>query len=226
MFSLRKFAFVMVAAMAAGLALNVSLIRAEDVEARAAAAERSLSAANIRSTAWDKTPLTEVCRDIARAANVSIVLDSKNVDGKATLVTLDVSNLSASNVLALVMQVTGLRQDFRNGVVWITTEQAAKAKPVLTVKTYDVRDLTAPIQDFPAPDIDLGSRSAHTGSTSSSSDSNKPPSTDDLVDLIQAQIEPDAWDNNGCKIKTWRGTLIVTATREMHKKIRELLAKL
>lgn len=105
---------------------------------------------------------------------------------------------------------------------------AAQDKPAPAVKAetyakvYDVRDITMPIQDFPAPEIGLGKREA----AKPAEEKEAPPTTDDLIDTIEATVEPDVWGTKGFSIKKFKGTLIISASAEVHRKIRALLAQL
>ncbi len=212
-----KFIALLLVALLTGL--GSVTIRADGELSRA---ESKLAAAQMNSVVWENTPLREVARQIGRSAGISILTDNRHIDVN-TAVNLELANLSALNVLELVLIQTGFVRQLRGGVIWITSKDRAEANPRLLTRTYDVRDLTMPIQDFPAPDMGLGSdRTPQTLVP----EREEPTTTEDLIDLIETSVSPEKWGSNGYSIREFKGTLIVSATAEMHRAIRRLLAQL
>lgn len=108
-------------------------------------------------------------------------------------------------------------------VTVLAEEKPAAAKPVTYSKVYDVREITMPIRDFPAPEIGLGK-----AKDPQPKDEGKDKGTtiDDLIETIEATVEPDVWGRNGFSISKFKGTLVISASREVHRKVRALLAQL
>jgi hypothetical protein len=200
------------------LGLSPTVVQADGELSRA---ETRLSTTVMPAVAWENVPLRDVVRQIAREARVSILTDNRHIDANKS-VTLEVANLSSLNVLELVLLHTGYVRQMRNGVIWVTSKERAEANPRTMSRTYDVRDITMPIQDFPAPEMGLGERIP----AGRPPVREEPTSIDDLIDLIQNQVTPDKWETNGFSIRQFKGTLIISATAEAHRAIRRLLAQL
>ncbi|NUQ35843.1 MAG: hypothetical protein HUU29_12995 [Planctomycetaceae bacterium] len=207
-------------------ALASPLVAAND-ETDAAKAETKLDAKILDSFSCKDTPLTDALTTIAKEAGVSIIVDSKNVDAKDKTVTIELVSISAKNALAHVLNQAGLVRRFKNGVIVVTTKEAAEANPVLVTKTYDVRDITAVIRDFKGPKVELKGEDDKLKDPDDDDDDEKEVQTiDDLMDLIKETVEPKTWGNNGHAMAKFKGNLVVTTTTETQKKVAALLEQL
>jgi hypothetical protein len=105
----------------------------------------------------------------------------------------------------------------------LADEKPAAAKVVTYAKVYDVREITMPIRDFPAPEIGLGKAK---DAQPKNDDKDKGTSIDDLIETIESTVDPDVWGQTGFSISKFKGQLVISASREVHRKIRALLAQL
>ena len=81
--------------------------------------------------------------------NISVddaAIADKKIDLDQVLVTDSLTNLSARNVLSLVLDKARLKFVIENDVVRITTEKKAKGR--LYTKVFSVMDLVTPVPDF------------------------------------------------------------------------------
>jgi hypothetical protein len=122
-----------------------------------------------------------------------------------------------------VLDQVKLKKSYKNGVLYLTTEEKAQESTI--IKTYDVRDITVKINDFPAPRIRLKAADDSGGGPIIEVPDEKPEvDTDDIVELIEDSVKAD-WGGKAT-VKVVKGNLIVTAPRNVHKEVATLLAQL
>lgn len=217
----RIVSFAAVALLAA--LVSVPLFAGDKEEATYRKIESQLNSTTIDTLAYEDADVTEVVKDIARKARVTIVIDKKaleDVSDEDRKITLELASVKAINALNIVIDQIGLFKAYKNGVLYITTEE--KAKEATVIKTYDVRDITVRIQDFPAPELKL--RPADDSGTSGpiiQIPDEDTPTTDDIVDMIQDSIDADWGDT--ASINIVKGQLIVRAPRNIQKEVANLL---
>ncbi|MBX3473563.1 MAG: hypothetical protein KF754_04205 [Planctomycetes bacterium] len=188
--------------------------------------ESQLESTVIGSLAYDDTDVVDVVKDIAKKARVTIVWDKKALEGVSEgdrKVTLELAEIKASNALNIVLDQIKLKKAYKNGVIYITTEE--KAEEATVTKTYDVRDITVKINDFPAPRIRLKAADDSGGGPVIEVPDEKPEvTTDDIVELIEDSVKAD-WGGKA-SVKVVKGNLIVTGTRAVQKEVASLLQQL
>lgn len=216
--------FAAVAALACMLALPL-LANAKD-EAAYRKIEAQLTSTTIPTLIYEETDFTEIVKDIAKRAKVTIVIEKAALESVADedrKITIELVEIKATNALNIVIDEVGLFRVYKNGVLYITTED--KAKGVTITKTYEVRDITAKIIDFPAPKMRLKADSrAGGGPEIEIPDEKEPITTDDIVEMIEDTVKADWGDT--ASITIVKGNLIVRAPRDVHKEVAKLLGQL
>ena len=172
-------------------------------------------------------------RDVS-GANIHVnwqALEAVGV-GKDTQVNLHMRNIPLRKVLQLILREAGtgdlLTYYIDDGIIEVTTKELADQDMV--TKIYPVDDLIMDIPDFDnAPDFQLqGSQTGGSGGGQQIFNSPGEETTkgltrneraQELIDMIQAIIQPDVWDINGGRaaIRFLHGSLIVTAPRSVHE---------
>jgi hypothetical protein len=188
--------------------------------------ESQLESTTIDTLAYEDADVTEVVKDIAKKARVTIVFDKAALEGvgeEDRKITLELAEIKAMNALNIVVDQIGLFKQYKNGILYITTEE--KAAEATITKTYDVRDITVKINDFPAPKLRLkGEDSDGTGPDIEIPDEDKIVETDDIVEMIEDTVEAD-WGGTAT-VTVSQGQLIVRATRSVQKDVAELIDQL
>lgn len=182
------------------------------------------------SVDFEETDLGEVVAFFHTVTGVNIVVDpllGRERSAEELKVTLRVDDLPAGDVLDLVLKFKNLGRAYRHGVLLITTPEKSSGKPVL--RTYDVRDLTFKIQDFPGPDIEL--KGSEEGGMAPSfvepADTTETIDTEMISDLIRSTCGGASWDENpDVRITEVSGVLWIRQTAGVHVEILKLLALL
>ena len=175
----------------------------------------------------------EFLRDVS-GANIHVnwaALEAVGV-GKDTQVNLHLRNIPLRKVLHLVLREAGsgdlLTFYIDDGIIEVTTKELADQDMI--TKIYPVDDLIMEVPDFDnAPDFQLqgsttgggssGNIFSGTGQDESTPGKTRNERAQELIDMIQAIIQPDVWDVNGGRaaIRFLNGSLIVTAPRSVHE---------
>jgi hypothetical protein len=217
---------MLLAALFAGLG-SFSPVRADDVakeEATYKKIEAKLDSTVVPVIAYDDVDVTEVVKDFAKKGSITIVIDKKALEAVSAddrKITLELSDMKLGNALNIVLDQIGLVKSYKNGVLYITTKE--KAQGQTSTKTYDVRDITMRITDFPTPEIKLKAQDEG-GSPDIIIPKDDPPTTDDITEMIEGSVTAD-WGTTA-KIVVAQGQLIITAPREVHKSVAALLDQL
>ncbi|HVK15918.1 MAG TPA: hypothetical protein VM533_03155, partial [Fimbriiglobus sp.] len=103
------------------------------------------------SVEFRNAPLSEVIDKIKTQTQLNISIDDaaiadKKIDLDQVFVTDNLKDLSARNILSLVLDKARLKFAIENDVVRITTEEKAKGR--LYTKVFSVMDLVTPVPDF------------------------------------------------------------------------------
>jgi hypothetical protein len=187
--------------------------------------ESQLESTTIDTLAYEDADVTEVIKDIAKKARVTIVIDKVALEGVSEddrKITLELAEIKAMNALDIVVDQIGLFKQYKNGILYITTEE--KAAEATVTKTYDVRDITVKINDFPAPKLRLKGNDDEAGGPIIEYEDETDVETDDIVEMIEETVEAD-WGGTAT-VTVSQGQLIVLATRKVHKDVADLLDQL
>lgn len=188
--------------------------------------ESQLDSTILPTLAYEDADVVDVVKDIAKKARVTIVWDK---DALAAIseddrkITMELAEVKASNALNIVLDQVKLKRAYKNGVLYLTTEEKAQESTI--TKTYDVRDITVKINDFPAPKIRLKAADDSTSGPIIEIEPEKEEvEAEDIVELIEESVTAD-WGGKH-SVKVVKGNLIVTAPRNVQKEVANLLAQL
>ena len=179
----------------------------------------------------------------SRTAQIPIVINWVKLEelgiNPDTRINLNLRNISAGQLLALLMKHTSLDEPLLYEVtpwyVEILTKQQANSRTV--VRIYDVGDLVMDIPNFSeTPQFDLsaaldredvgggggGGESRLFGDYERDDDDTRDQRTNELVAMIRETIEPDIWQAHGgqyASIRIFQRRLIVNAPLYVHAQI-------
>ena len=209
--------------MALCLVLGTGGVLANDKKDEAAykKIEAQLESVKLDVFSFNEADVVDVVKDIGKRARITVVIEKaalESLDADARKITLELADIKAGNALNIVLDQTGLYKSYKNGILYITTKERAESKTI--TKTYDVRDITAKVVDFPAPEIRLRSEDNSSGPVYVEPEAEEP-TTEDIVEMIEESVDAD-WGGT-CSVTIAKGNLIIRAPRSVHKEVAELL---
>ncbi|MEL6739856.1 MAG: hypothetical protein AAFP26_04305 [Planctomycetota bacterium] len=230
---------------------EISLRRGEPLQFSETPGDRAVLA-TLDDTAlpvnFNDNALVDVIGFIQANTNINIDVDWTSLEDigieRETPVTLSLSAVPVRIVLDRVLEKVSdpdlpASWSVSDGILTIASDEVLRRNTTLEI--YDIRDLIFVVPDFDeAPDFDLSSvlQSGQGGggqspfSGNSDSDVEIPPREErvqQIVDLIQANVDPDGWADLGGDtgaVQELNGNLIVTNTPRNHRAIIGLLNKL
>ena len=177
------------------------------------------------SVQFNEVKITEACDYLHRISGVNIVVLPAATEGKSDA-DLTIEHLaldqpvSVEQILNLITSLRGLAWTVENGVVQITTPQAAQG--AMVVQLYDVKDLATPINNFPGDEVNLDPKGEH-----SEKEEPKEPIPEFVLDqigeLISNNVDKSVWEGGGSVEAVPPGTLVIKCPAGTHAKVQQLL---
>jgi len=199
-----------------------SVVDAED-DAKTREVRNRLAAARTTVNFGD-TSIDDAVEYLGRISGTNIVVlpdarEGRSDDELSIALKLD-SAESVDKILDLITTFRGLAWNVSDGVVQITTPEAARGESV--VQLYDVKDLATPINNFPGEEVNLDP----TGEAFFDEEVREPVAPfllDSITELIEQNVDTVVWEEGGSIEGLEPGTLVVKAPPATHKKIQNLL---
>ncbi|MCA8919646.1 MAG: hypothetical protein KDB32_11250 [Planctomycetes bacterium] len=187
--------------------------------------ESKLDSTTIDALILDETDIKEAVKTIARKAGISILFDKSALEGLSDderKVTLELSEIKASNALNLVLDQLGLTKGYKYGFLYVMCAETVEEAVEATI--YDVRDITANVKDFEAPKLKLVGEGDDIGGIVHWPEQDEDIQLEDIVELIEDSIDADWGDT--ASVTEIKGQLVVRASRSVHKEVASLLDQL
>jgi type II secretory pathway component GspD/PulD (secretin) len=168
---------------------------------------------------FDAADLTEASNLLAKQGSINLVIDPA-IAAADNRLTLKADNMRLDSALSWLTRLSGTTWQVYNGAVYIGDQ--AESTTVMSV--YDIADLSFPAVDQAG--MTLGFSTQGTGGSFATFQQGEPAATvspEDVVDLIQSSVSPDAWDDEANSIVIRGTTLFVTAPRQVHVLLNEFL---
>ncbi|MEZ6241766.1 MAG: hypothetical protein R3B57_01860 [Phycisphaerales bacterium] len=220
---------------------------AESAANRAALA--SIEEKNTQIT-FEDNPLIDVLNFIESIAGVNMDVDWTSLEDigidRETPVTLRLNNVAIKTALDKVLAKVSdpdlpAGWAVEDGIVTIASDEVLRRN--VSLEIYDIRDLLIEIPDYSdAPEFDLqsvlqnssgggggGGQSPFSGQTQDREIRPREERVQEIVDIVQATIDPDGWTDLGgdtSSIQELNGNLVITTTPNIHRQINGLLGKL
>jgi hypothetical protein len=227
--------------LTAGILFSPCALQAEDVsEAATYAHLRAALAKRLPTYDTKGKPFKEVMADLQTKTGINIVLDPDLFEkGAADVnINLNLKNVSVKSIFKVILRMTGFIMDYRDEVLYVTTQKAIVADLQLMTKAYDVRSIISPLpqarntvlpnslaeQELIDDQNESGSLLAQetlqnlsgrtiAGKRQKEIDQNGLT----LVELLKDHIEPRTWSSdNRFAISYGNGTITVTHTLPVH----------
>ena len=177
---------------------------------------------------FESAELADVAQYLASGSKVNFQLSTIAKEELLDPIELKLGRRSVYSTLeTLSGSVGNFAWKVEDGVVVISTKDSLTGGQVRV--TYSVAELTTPIRDFVAPDINLiPSRGLDPSDEELPERNSSVLEATALESLIPQAVAPETWANdiaNSISV-TERGQMVVSQTPEVHAQIRELLADL
>ena len=164
----------------------------------------------------------EVLNHLATTARINLVIDPELAAGKERFVSLRAPNISIENALTWICQQMDTRWSLTRGAVWIGRPQVEES----SLAVYDVATLIYHGLDQPGKVLSIGGNSNAGGGVAlftRSEESGKPPTPDEIVELLKASVTPQIWGDGQNGITVRGNTLYITAPADTHRLLREFI---
>ena len=194
---------------------------------------RRLQGTQLAGVDWTDKTLDEAIRFLRNNTDTNIVImhrvvdEVKPVDDR--ILNLTLGPISAMAALRHAVNFLELAMVIEDGMVKITTNEAARANKV--VDYYEVRDLTADLNSFPAIETNLNPSGYGTdgdfGADLEVPEPTRAIESDRLMEMIRLNVDPVSWDEDPDNTIDYKnGIMVVRQTPKNHRKIRDLLRDL
>ncbi|TVR44690.1 MAG: hypothetical protein EA402_06310 [Planctomycetota bacterium] len=169
--------------------------------------------------------IQDVVNFLRANTDVNFVLDPEVlVGGGVPPINMQVSDIRLENALDFIMELTGLRYSLQNEAVYISTEAGLQGRTEMRI--YDIRDLTMGLTQFPGPEIEIPEPGGQGSRLVPEITDDSPPDVGELMDIIQLVVSPDSWMEEGVGIDEYQGSMVISQTPEVHRRIEDLLTQL
>ncbi len=177
---------------------------------------------------FEDAPIEEVASFLQSLTGVNFLLSTaaRDLDPETKKIRLDLPETNVKKLLEILSDISPFRFRVKYGVVQIVTPEEMKGGQYLAF--YEVRDITKPIPNFPAPEVNLiPSGGIETPEEELPERDSFLINDSTLVDLIKNNVNPESWDADPRNtIQIQQGTLVISQTREVQEKIKKLLSGL
>ncbi|MHC4248779.1 MAG: hypothetical protein ACYS9X_06585 [Planctomycetota bacterium] len=176
-----------------------------------------------------ETPLTEAVAFLQTLTKVNIIIDPAAAEQKGTTpITLKVTNMTLRLALDWILKLADLDYALRDYAIFVSERENLKGD--VTLRIYDVRDLTEKVPNFPGPELMLEVGGVDSGGgapglvlVDTGMDEDEV-TADSLAEMISTRVRPGEWDASlGTSIEERGGKLVVMQRPEVHRLIDRLL---
>lgn len=179
---------------------------------------------------FEDASIEEVISFLQNLTGVNFLVSNavRDLDPEKKKIRLELPDTSVKKLLDILPDVSsaGLRYRIQHGLVQIITAEELKGGQFLAF--YEVQDIVKSVPNFPAPEVNL----APSGGVEAVEEELPERDSfiingDTLVTLIKGNVAPESWEADPKNtVQIQRGTLIVSQTREVQDKIKNLLKDL
>ena len=165
----------------------------------------------------------DVLNSLATAARINLVIDPELAAGQERTVSLRAPSISVENALTWICQQMETRWSLTGGAVWVGRPQVEES----SLAVYDIATLIYHGLDQPGKILKLGAGGGDAGGGNAlfadSEEASKPPTPDEVVELLKASVTPLAWEDDHNGITVRGTTLYITAPPDTHRLLREFI---
>jgi len=161
---------------------------------------------------FNEQDIKDVLDHLKRISGVDIIYRPPEGEAEPPTVTLSVQEMQLENILRWVMTITGLNYEIRRGAIYVTSAAGLQGEKVTEI--YDVRDIAIGVSDAGTMPGVEGEEEEEEGERRN------------LDEIIRLVLAADFGEGGGDVSVDENYNLMVVHTREVQRKVVELLAKL
>jgi hypothetical protein len=173
----------------------------------------------------DRAPLFTLIERIARQCDAGLAVDGALGDTMRREITLNAKDAPWKDALALLESEYGIALALDDGRL-VVTDADAEFRKKLVQRTYDVRSLTKPLENYPGPNLDIPEAGGQGAKLLPPIEPESAPEASDLVDTLQKHVRPESWTRAGVAIEEYSGAMVVTQTPEIQTEVQAFLERL
>jgi hypothetical protein len=212
-------------------ALTLAALLAPSSEAAPSSARQLVNLLEERriSVEFKDASLDSVVKYIQAATGINIVVSKNRIsaaggDADAIEINLKVRNVSVLDLLRLAFEPMDLGLAVRKNILFITSKQDARVKPVL--RMYDVAHLLVQIRDFPAADINVYPSGFEAPEAPEPEVHQAVESSEEIAELVRTFVAQGTWEDEGVAIHVFRKALMIRTYPGVHLQISRFLNQL
>jgi len=161
--------------------------------------------------------IKDVIEHLRRISQVDFIYRPPAEGGEPPEINLRLNETRLDNILRWVMTITALNYEIRNGVIFVTSAAGLAGDKVTEI--YDVRDIAIGVAD-------AGTVPGVEGLTGDGDEAPAEPESIALDEIVKRVLNADFADQGEVQVDAATGNMMVVHTREVQRKVLELLAKL
>ncbi|MHC5011621.1 MAG: hypothetical protein ACYTG6_11850 [Planctomycetota bacterium] len=193
--------------------------------ARDAALLRSLETRRLSKVEFQDHSLQDVVKwlRIATGHNIlvkQVPIAKAGIDVDDIRFTIQLQDVTAGQVLRLLLEPEGLAVQVKGNIVFVTTRQDALGRPI--TRLYGISHITYVKTDFIAPEINLRPSDftpAEEYVPEEIVEDDPLTSGDAVADLVRELVSPEDWDNDGWSIRATDRYLVIRAPASVHAQV-------
>ncbi len=148
-------------------------------------------------------------------------------DGAARPVTLDLREISLLSAMEILAEQGQWRFLYKHSAFFLTTPE--NAKPLVSLRLYEIGDLLFEVRDFPAPEdfgLLLPSGQARREPEPPAVRTASGFKADQIVEILKKSIVPESWTEEGTSAEVFGTLLLVRQTPQGQRAVRSFLRML
>lgn len=182
---------------------------------------RKIASTNV-TVDFSDMPLEDFARQIGSFIDENVVVMGE-VAEEVPAINIKLSDVTVRTVINLALGPYGVIYVIEDGVCFFRK----KGSESLKLEMYDVKDLIAPLTDFPGVDIALSSNQIGVNTQTDEGEVAEGITEDILIELIQAHTAGDSWDTlEGASCTAHGGVLVVRQTKGNHVLVEKFISRL
>jgi len=176
--------------------------------------------------ALNNQPALDLIEALARQCQCGIAASPEALTAMEMKVRIVLDHTPWDRALSIIADSTQLDVTVDHDLLRVNAVVAGHSRRLVR-QVYDLRLLTSAINNEPPISLEVRSErlpGSHIGPTS---EPESKPEINEFIEIIQKQIAPTSWMQEGVAIEEWRGTMmVITQSPAVHAEISRLLAHL